>query len=165
MTHFKITLPVIAMTMTITIQIILSFFLYNYNALQPLRNVGWMIWVFSAIFGWIPIFALRSKGKVPKGKSYVYTTVLVDTGIYAIIRHPQYLAGIMLSIALIFIVQHWIIALLGIANIIFFYKDIKEADKFGIKKFGDDYIRYMKRVPGINFFAGVLRLAKDKIKK
>jgi len=32
--------------------------------------------------------------------------VVVDTGIYAIIRHPMYLSFILLILALIFICQH-----------------------------------------------------------
>ena len=36
------------------------------------------------------------------------------------------------------------------------------ADKSGIKKFGDDYKRYMERVPRMNFFAGLIQLIKHK---
>ena len=39
--------------------------------------------------GLLPIITFRRKGGVAKGESYIKTTVLVDTGIYAIVRHPQ----------------------------------------------------------------------------
>jgi protein-S-isoprenylcysteine O-methyltransferase Ste14 len=32
---------------------------------------------------------LPQEGGVAKGEGYIKTTVLVDTGIYAIVRHPQ----------------------------------------------------------------------------
>ena len=42
------------------------------------------------------------------------TTALVDTGIYAIVRHPQGgTAGILLNLALAFIGQHWLLVILG----------------------------------------------------
>ncbi len=71
-------------------QYILAFF-FNLPGWKPLQWVGWAIWVLSLVFGIAPIFILRQKGGVAKGKSYVETTHLVDTSMYAIVRHPQYL--------------------------------------------------------------------------
>lgn len=160
MRDWKMIISATVLIIAMVSQIILSFFLYNKDGLQVLRYIGWIVWAFSVVFGWLPIFTFRSKGKVPKGKSYIRTTVLVDSGIYAIVRHPQFLAGIMFSLALILIVQHWLITILGIVAIVIFYKDIIEADKSGVEKFGDDYIRYMQRVPRMNFFAGIICLIR-----
>jgi protein-S-isoprenylcysteine O-methyltransferase Ste14 len=97
------------------------------------------------------------KGGVPKGQSYMKTTVLVEDGLYGIVRHPQYLAGILLNLALILISQHWLIAVLGFPAMILMYIDLKKADQLAIEKFGDAYREYMDRVPQINFILGILR--------
>jgi len=56
---------------------------------------------------------------VSKGKSYVGTTRLVDTSLYAIVRHPQYLGGILFNLMLMLLAQHWlVILLLGIFRLI-----------------------------------------------
>ncbi len=54
-----------------------------------LRYVGFALWAQAAVFGWVPIYQFKKRGGVAKGDSYVKTTQLVDTGLYAIVRHPQ----------------------------------------------------------------------------
>lgn len=142
------------------LQIILSFFLRNPAALPLLKWVGWATWALSAIFGIVPIITFRVKGKVPKGRSYMHTTVLVDSGIYAIVRHPQFLAGMLINLALTLITQHWLVALPGALSAGLTYMDALRADQDGTEKFGDEYRRYMQRVPRMNFVAGIIRLAR-----
>ena len=113
----------------------------------------------SGVLGWLPIWEFRRKGRVPKGKSYIHTTVLVDSGIYGIVRHPQYLAGMLLSAALILVTQHWLIAAIGVPVMVLGYADMVKADQDLIEKFGDDYRRYMERVPRANVVVGVMRKA------
>ena len=92
---------------SIVVQIALTFALWpNIYDLDTLVIVGYVSWGLSIIFGVIPIFYFRRKGGVPKKSSYIHTTKLVATGIYSIVRHPQFLAGILWSIALAFISQH-----------------------------------------------------------
>jgi protein-S-isoprenylcysteine O-methyltransferase Ste14 len=150
-----------AWTILAVSQIILAFF-FHIEGIQALRYLGWIIWAVSAVFGWMPIFVLRKKGGVPKGKSYIKTTVLVDSGIYAVVRHPQYLAGILINLALILITQHWLIAIIGAAAMALNYIDMIKADQDLIEKFGDDYKRYMQRVPRMNFLLGLVRLLQRK---
>ncbi len=142
---------------TIVAQIGLSFILRNPSALPALKWLGYAVWALSAIFGIVPMITFRVKGRVPKGKSYMHTTVLVDSGIYAIVRHPQFLAGVLISIALTLITQHWLIAMLGAVSTGVTYLDALRADRDGIEKFGDAYRRYMERVPQLNFVIGLIR--------
>jgi protein-S-isoprenylcysteine O-methyltransferase Ste14 len=146
----------------IVLQIILSFFLHNQAGLPVLRHVGWLTLTVSAVFGWLPIFAFRKKGGVPRGKSYIQTTVLVDSGVYAVVRHPQFLAGILLSLALILITQHWFIATIGVVAMVLNYFIALKADQQLTEKFGDDYKRYMQKVPRMNFLLGLIRLLRRK---
>jgi len=145
-------------------QIILAFF-FNIPGIQGLRYFGWAVFVLSAVFGWVPIFTLRKKGGVQKGKSYVHTTVLVDSGIYGVVRHPQLLAGVLINLALILITQHWLIAVIGITAMVLNYITAVKADQDLIEKFGDDYKRYMQSVPRLNFLTGVIRLRRRRAKK
>jgi protein-S-isoprenylcysteine O-methyltransferase Ste14 len=137
-------------------QIVLAFVLYNPLGNVPLINTGWAILWISAIFGWLPIYTFRKKGEV-KGRSYMHTTTLVDSGVYGIVRHPQYLAGVLMSIAIPLISQHWLIAVLGIIAAPLYYLNTYDEEKNDIEKFGDAYKQYMERVPRMNFILGIIR--------
>ena len=145
------------------LQTVLSFFLYNPNGLQVLRYAGWLIWVVMCLFALLPIVTLRSKGSVPKGRSYVHTTVLVDSGIYTVVRHPQYLSFALLSVFLILLAQHWLIVVIGVAAMAVVYAGIvPQADQTNLDKFGDKYTSYMQRVPRLNVVSGAIRLLRRR---
>ena len=99
-------------------------------------------------------------GRVSKGKSYIHTTKLVDTGIYPIVRHPQYVTFILWAIAGMLLFQQWIVVLLGIPILPWTYIDLIRADKDAIEKFGDDYKAYMKKIPRANFLLGIIRQSR-----
>jgi protein-S-isoprenylcysteine O-methyltransferase Ste14 len=141
------------------LQMGLALFAFGEARLRGLRVVGWAIWVLGTVFAILPIFTLRARGSVPQGRSYMETTALVDVGIYAIVRHPQGgTAGILLSLALALIGQHWLLIVLAVAGMVVIYVDTFRADEACIEKFGQEYVRYMQRVPRVNFLAGILRL-------
>jgi protein-S-isoprenylcysteine O-methyltransferase Ste14 len=136
----------------------LAFFVFGEPRIPALTVLGWVLWALGTVFAIWPIFALRARGRVPQGKSYMETTALVETGIYAIVRHPQGgTAGILFNLALAFIGQHWLLAVLAVAGMILVYVDTFNADGACIEKFGEDYVGYMQRVPRVNFVAGILR--------
>ena len=146
----------------IAAQYILAFFIYKLPGIPVLQWIGWSIWVLSLVFGIAPIFILGKRGGVAKGKSYVKTTRLVDTCLYAIVRHPQYLSGILFSLALMLLAQHWLVILMGVISCIIIWLDIQVADRDGIEKFGQEYRQYMQRVPQINFILGIMRIMRKK---
>ena len=141
-------------------QIVFTFFNYNKMGLDNVANVGWTIMMVSGIFGWVPILTFRKMGGVPEGRSYTNTTVLVDTGIYSIVRHPQFLAGILISLSLVLISQHWLNLVLFVPVVVGTYIDSLNADERLIKKFGHEYESYIKKVPGLNFISGIIRLLR-----
>ena len=141
------------------LQMGLAFFVYDEPKLPGLRVVGWALWTLGTVFAIVPIFTLRTRGGVPEGKSYMKTTALVDTGIYAVVRHPQGgTAGILLNLALSLIGQHWLLLILAAVGIVLIYIDTFKADEACIEKFGREYVSYMRQVPRVNFLAGILRL-------
>ena len=137
--------------------ILFFFFYYNHYGLDLLTYLGWFIWALSIIFGFLPIYTFHKLGGVSKGKSYVNTTKLVDTGVYSIVRHPQYLAGLLLITALALLSQHWLSVTAGIFAFIALYLDTSNADPKLIQKFGNDYRKYMERVPRLNFIQGIIK--------
>jgi len=144
------------------LQMVLAFFVFTDPRFPALRLVGWGVWALGAIFGIVPIFAFRAKGAVPEGESYMKTSALVDTGLYAIVRHPQNgTAGILLNLALSLIGQHWLLLLLAAIGIVLVYIDTFRADQACIEKFGQEYVDYIQRVPRVNFVAGIIRLLWD----
>lgn len=143
-------------------QYILAFFVFKLPGLEALQWVGWGIWLLSLVFGVAPVFILRARGGVASGKSYIHTTKLVDTSLYAVVRHPQYVGCILLNLALMLLAQHWLVAGLGVIAMVLFYQTILEADQEGMQKFGDEYRLYMQRVPRLNFLLGLIWLIQRR---
>ncbi len=144
------------------VQVILAFFVFTDPRIEPLSVAGWVIWALGTVFAILPIFTLRRRGGVPEGKSYMQTTALVDTGIYAIVRHPQGgTAGLLFSLSLALIGQHWLLVVLAAVGMVLIYVDTFNADQACIEKFGQEYVRYMQRVPRVNFVTGILRLLQS----
>jgi protein-S-isoprenylcysteine O-methyltransferase Ste14 len=129
----------------------------------PLFIIGWVVWTVGMILVMAPIIMFPRRGGVAKGKSFVETTKLVDTGIYAIVRHPQYTGGILaIFLTTLLWYPHWLFGVLGVAGTVVVYLGCREEDKYLIKKFGDDYKRYMQRVPRMNFPLGIVRLIRTR---
>ena len=153
----RILLTSIVWILTAGGQLAAAWICYDPTGSSARINLGWLIIFFSGIFGWLPIFTFRSRGKV-EGRSYINTTVMVDSGIYSIVRHPQYLAGLIINFGAALITWHWLVILLGIASIgMYCWSAVVEEEK-NLGKFGDAYRNYQERVPRFNFILGLVRL-------
>jgi protein-S-isoprenylcysteine O-methyltransferase Ste14 len=142
------------------------FVFYNYYKPDFLVYTGWILLVFSVVIIFLAGGEFRKKGGAPKGKSIVHTTVVVDSGIYAVVRHPQYLGFILFALALVLMSQHWLSVFSGVVGSVLFYKDVLREEQMSIEKFGDDYKRYMQKVPRMNLLLGIIRLRRmreDKV--
>jgi protein-S-isoprenylcysteine O-methyltransferase Ste14 len=125
--------------------------------------VGWVVWAFGMVLVMAPIVMFPRRGGVAKRKSFGNTTRLVDTGIYAVVRHPQYTGGIYAIFLTTFLwYPHWLFGVLGAIGTAVVYMGCREEDQRLIEKFGDAYVDYMKRVPRINVFLGLYRLLKHR---
>lgn len=160
-------LPVTLVTILFISQIIFGIYLLSIvSQIEVLAYIGVGLYVVSGlVFGWLPVIEFRKKGGVRKGKSYIHTTKLVDTGIYSIVRHPQYVTFILWAIAGVLLFQHWITILLAIPIVPLTYIDLIRADSDAIEWLGDDYKAYMKRVPRANFLLGIIRRYKKRKSK
>ena len=158
------TIPSLFSTLLFILQIIVGLYLLSaVTQIEVLAYLGVGLYIFSGlIFGMAPIVEFRKKGGVKKGGSYIHTTRIVDSGIYSIVRHPQYITFIMFAIAGMLLFQHWIVILLGLPILPLTYLDLIRADTVLIEKFGDEYKQYMNLVPRANFLVGIIRLLQDK---
>jgi len=154
-----------AYSILMLLPIIMVFAFYNYYSLDFLAYAGWILLVLSVIIILLAGGEFQKKGEAPKGESIVHTTVLVDSGVYAVIRHPQYLGFMLFVFALVLMSQHWISVISGILGSALFYKDVQREEQMSVEKFGDDYKRYMETVPSMNFLIGILRLMRRKRKQ
>ena len=148
----------------IQIALVFIFGMLGKNRVESIVYIGIGIWWIAVILAWLPIFVFKRKGHIPEGKSFVHTTTLVDSGLYSIIRHPQYTSGLLFSFSLILISQTWFITGMSLVVISLMYKDIIIADQHEIEKFGDAYRQYMKKVPRANLVLGIIRLIQRKNK-
>lgn len=144
---------------------LIPWFLDNSVYMKELWYTGWIIWIIGLVLLFLPMFVFRSKGKVMKESDWTKTTFLVDTGIYSVIRHPLYLGWILMYFAIILWNQHYLIMIIGIAGAICVYQISRQEDQLLIKKFGDDYLNYMKKVPRMNFFLGLIQLVQHRKNK
>jgi len=140
----------------------LLWFLDTPAGVQLLRYFGGGILVVGLILIILPRFAFRSKGKPEKGKDWTETTIIVDTGIYAVVRHPLYLGWLLMYVALILLSQYWLTAIIGIPGMTCVYLISRQEDQRLIKKFGDDYKDYMQKVPRMNLLVEIIRLVRRR---
>lgn len=145
------------------VQLGLTIFRSNPSGVRWVNYTGHAVWIAGVVFAILPIVTLRGRGGVEEGKSYIHTTTLVDTGVYAIVRHPQGgTAWLLLNLGLILVGQTWPIAILGAVSMVLVYLDAVKADQYCIEKFGDDYRLYMQRVPRLNLLLGIVRLLRRR---
>jgi protein-S-isoprenylcysteine O-methyltransferase Ste14 len=143
-------------------QIVLCFLFYNWAGLNVLLYLGWIILAVAVVLGWRARVSFEEEGGAQEGESWLRTSVVVDSGVYAVVRHPMYLSFMLLVLALMFISQHWLSVIFGLPIMVFLYLGMRVEEQSSINKFGDDYIRYMQKVPRVNFLLGLIRLLQPK---
>ena len=129
----------------------------------PAFVAGWVACAIGMVLVMAPIILFPRRGGVEKGKSFVRTTKLVDTSLYAVVRHPQYLGGILaIFVATPLLYPHWAFVAMGIPGIVLLYDGARLEDRYLVQQFGDDYVDYMRRVPRMNMALGLLRLLQQR---
>ena len=132
-----------------------------YLGLRIPLYVGWLVTMIGLPFFLATAIYFPRKGKPQEGKSSMDVTAVVDTGLYGIVRHPQYLGCMSMMFASILVSQHWLSAIIGVPIALWIYSEIPKEEKGLILKFGDDYRRYMERVHSLNPIVGLIRLLRE----
>jgi NAD-dependent dihydropyrimidine dehydrogenase PreA subunit len=136
-----------------------------YLDLKILFYIGWMVLVVGLLLFFPSFLYFKKRGEPARGRGLMCTTVLVDSGTYAIVRHPQFLGVALLTCASILISQHWLTVIIGVPIIVLMSMWVQMAEKELISKFGVNYKRYMQRVPKMNLLLGIIRLLRRKWEK
>lgn len=123
-----------------------------------LRGAGVFTLILAAIFMFTPFLLLSRYGRTENNGNYMQTTVVVERGLYAITRHPQYLGYMFLAAGFSLLSQHWMAFLLGAAGITAFYLQVVQEEQYCLARLGESYARYLGRVPRFNFLLGIIRL-------
>jgi len=75
------------------------------------------------------------------------TEKIVTTGVYSIVRHPQYLGGLLAHLGISFLLSIWYSLLFTPLMLVFVYLISKKEEQELIREFGNEYEQYKKRVP------------------
>ena len=128
-----------------------------YWDLRILQYLGWAVLAVGLPFFFAPLMYFTKKGKPQEGKTFMLTTVIVDSGAYGIVRHPQILGCIIVMLAAMLISQHWAVIIIGIMLSVLYYREVVREEKGLVVKFGEDYRSYMQKVPRMNLLLGIVR--------
>jgi protein-S-isoprenylcysteine O-methyltransferase Ste14 len=146
-------------------------FLNWFSQLQRFYFPNWAVYLALAMFVLaIPTTVVLMNQNIQYGgvHSEDETILLMQEGIYGIIRHPGNLSSsIFFSTIPILLSPYMPFTFLSIIAIIFiivlhYYACCKEERVLDIKKWGDQYREYMQRVPRWNFILGFWRYFQRK---
>jgi len=124
-----------------------------------LRGAGVFVLLLAGVFIFWPFYLLaRHGGK--DGRTYMQVSVVVDRGLYAITRHPQYLGYMFLACGFALLSQHWVAVLLAVVGVTFFYLQTVKEERHCLAQLGAPYEQYLRRVPRFNIVWGMIRLLR-----
>lgn len=103
------------------------------SVILPISNVIILSGMFLIVFGWSRIFRAKD--------------ALITTGIYAHVRHPQYLGFLLLTLGVNFLWTTFSTLILWPVLVLLYYRLAKEEEKSMEDKFGEEYREYKRRVP------------------
>jgi protein-S-isoprenylcysteine O-methyltransferase Ste14 len=122
-----------------------------------MRGLALTLLGLAVVFAGLPFIQLRRYGAVPPGQSYMETTTVARRGLYAIVRHPQYLGCDFLAWGLAASAPHWGTILPAIVVTVAFSRQARAEERYLIEKCGDDYRAYRRTVPRFGLLTGLLR--------
>ncbi len=143
----------------LTAVVMLLSILLESKSIRVVRLSGALLGLPILIFAFFPMFTMKKYGRTEEDGNYMNTTKVVDKGIFAVIRHPQYFAYILLNVVFMLLSGQPAVFITGAATIIFFYFHMINEEKIMIEQFGDDYKEYMIKVPRMNVIWGIVLLA------
>jgi protein-S-isoprenylcysteine O-methyltransferase Ste14 len=148
----------IAAAATISLIIIIQFLPRGRD--PYLRATGVFVLLLAGVFVFAPFYLLAKHGRRKDGQTYMQASIVVDRGLYAITRHPQYLGYTLLACGFSLLFQHWAVVLLAVVGATFFYLQAVREERYCLAEFGGPYEQYRQRVPRFNVILGIVRLLR-----
>jgi len=150
----------IASFLTVTVIVLQNYF--RVEAILFLKIIGVVILLSTIPLVFLPMFSLRRYGQIDEGRNYMHTSITVDHGLFAVVRHPQYLGYILLNIGFMLISRHVLIVFLGALAIALIYAEALHEERTLMDKFPEKYRHYVQQVPRFNILVGVFRWWRHK---
>ena len=116
--------------------------------IEDLMSAGWILFGIGALLYILSVIILRRRDEGH----------VVESGVYGLVRHPLYLGAMMMFCSHIFLGQNWLVVVGTIVVVVCCYLLMLADEQQNVEAFGDDYNRYMQRVPRMNLLSGILRL-------
>lgn len=124
---------------------IISIVFYNGTAHIALRLSGVLLTLLGVVA--FTLSALQMKDNWRAGVSKEEKTSLVTNGIYAISRNPAFLGFDLMYIGILFSFFNWYLCFATSFALVFFHLQIVNVEEdFLLERFGDDYLKYKKKV-------------------
>jgi protein-S-isoprenylcysteine O-methyltransferase Ste14 len=137
---------------------IFAILFYDSAKLTAALYSGWLLFA----FGVCMVFLASQSRRRAREKTDPSKNVVIETGMYAYVRHPEFFSQFFVVFGLVFISQYWVSIVVGAVLIAFLWLAIIDEEKRNKEKFGEAYIAYMQRVPRINLIAGMIRQMRQK---
>ena len=77
------------------------------------------------------------------------TEKIVTAGVYSVVRHPQYLGGLLAHVGVSFLLSAWYSLIVTPLMVVLVYLISKKEEEELIREFGKEYKDYQKKVPGL----------------
>jgi methanethiol S-methyltransferase len=107
------------------------------GVILPISNIIILGGIFLVVLGW--------------GRIYRAKDMLATKGIYAHVRHPQYLGFILLTAGIDFLWPTFSTLIMWPILVFLYYRLAKEEDGVLAVRFGQEYLEYRRNVPGFIF--------------
>lgn len=124
---------------------------------RTLRVTGGALGVVALPLAFLPFLTLHRHGARAEGGNYMDTTLVVDRGLYGIVRHPQYLAYLLFMAAFALLAQRTHVTVLAGAAAVLLVAAARSEERLMLARMGESYRDYMSRVPRFNLPAGLFR--------
>lgn len=110
----------------------------------------------------LPFLHLSRYGASEDGESYIHTTQVADRGVYALVRHPQYLGYSLLVTGLTLLSPNPASLALSLLAIAGFVAQALAEERFLVRRMGAAYAAYRERVPRFDLARGAWRWWKRR---
>lgn len=109
-----------------------------------LKVAGWIVQLVGAVLLANSFHYLSTKGRpLDKGEP----TIVVDSGVYRLTRHPMYLGMGTWALGIALVQFSTGAALIAAFCVVFSWLAAIKEDQYNLKRFGEPYAEYMRRVP------------------
>jgi protein-S-isoprenylcysteine O-methyltransferase Ste14 len=127
-----------------------------------MRALATTLLTLAMVFAGLPFLQLRRHGAAPAGQPFVRTTAVARRGLYAVVRHPQYLGYDFLVWGLAALTLYWGTILPAMAFTAGLAAQARAEEEQLLERFGDDYRAYRRMVPRFGLLTGFARYLRRR---